>query len=188
MGNIEGGKNGRVEEYIGDRRLATADWLLLTVDWRLLTAYWLLIKDLFRMILRVHLLDNIFDLSVLVDEEGFAGGAHVFATVHRFLHPGTILGVNGLVGIGEEAEGELFFGNEFLVRLFGIGADSEHFVARLLQSFVVVAEIAGFGCAARCHVARIKIQYHLAATVVRKLNLFAILVGRGEVGSLDAGF
>ena len=64
-------------------------------------------QQLFAVGLRLDLLarDDVLDDAFLVDDEGGADGAEVFAAVHALLRPDTHLLYQRVVGVGDEGEG-----------------------------------------------------------------------------------
>ena len=108
-----------------------------------------LFQQLRRVRLRVHLPDSVDDNALFVNDVGGSQRAFGHLAVHLFLAPGLVGFQDGEVGIGDEVEGQLVFGDEPLMRGGGVSAHTQDLVAHGEESLVVVAQVAGFGSAAR---------------------------------------
>ena len=137
------------------------------------------------MVFRLHLLreKNPFDDAFFVDDEGGAERAHVFPSVHALLAPGTEGFRQPVLGVGNQREGQLVLFDELLVRLGVVDADTDDFIARLLQLAVVVAQVAGLGRTARGHVFGVEIEYHFLPFIVAQPDFLSGFVGSQVVGS-----
>ena len=97
---------------------------------------------------------HVRDLAIQADQEAHAPG-HVAV---RHLHP---VGVRDLaIGIGQQGEVQLVFGNELLVARRRIEAHADHFYLVLLQVRHPVPEAAGFLRASGGVVFGVEIEQH----------------------------
>ena len=77
--------------------------------------------DIFEYLLGMYLgldllgSENLFNLSLLIEQPCSAQGAHTFASAHCLLAPCTKLLEEGGVGVGYQREGKRIFLNEFLM-------------------------------------------------------------------------
>ena len=134
------------------------------------------LENLAGMGLDVDFADGIHNDTLLVDDVGGADGAHGLAAVHLLHAPGLIGFEDGAVGVGNEVEGQIVFGDEALVRFGRVFADTQHLIAEGEEALVVVAQVAGFGSAARCAVLGIEIQHQLLAGEIGETDGIAVFV------------
>ena len=132
--------------------------------------------------------DDALDGAVGRDDEGGAEGPHVLAAIHGFLAPYAKLLDQPVVCVGDEGEGELLLGDEFLVRVGRVNAHAYHLIACVEQCLIVVAQVACLGRAARCRVLGVEIECYGAAGIVAEANLLAVLVSAEQVGGLLSDF
>src|SRR5690606_8442064 len=88
------------------------------------------------------------DRAVRVDDEGGAVDAVEGPSVDRLGPPRAVGLGHGVVGVGEQREGEVLGGGEGPEVGDRVGGDPQHGVAGLLERGEVVAEVAGLGGAA----------------------------------------
>ena len=67
------------------------------------------------MVLRIHLPNSINNNAFFVNNIGSAQRAFGHFTIHLLLAPGLVSFQDGQIGIGDEVEGEVIFGNKTLV-------------------------------------------------------------------------
>ena len=91
------------------------------------------VQHLVRVVLRLNLTENLFDLSFFVNQKGHAVVAHVRAAHEFFLAvcPVTLRKLS--IGVGQQAKWQTVFRNEFLMRLFAVQRYAEHFDAAALE-------------------------------------------------------
>ncbi len=133
------------------------------------------------MRLGVHLPDGVNDNALLVNDVSGAQRAFGHLAVHLLLAPGLVGLQYGEVGVGDEVEGQLVLGDEPLMRSGGVAAHAQHLVAQGEEPLVVVAQVAGFGGAARRAVFGIKIEHELLAGEVAQFHGVSILVNALEI-------
>ena len=96
------------------------------------------------MAVGLDLFEDVLDLAVGANDEGGPGNAPDFLAIHvLFLHDAEGLG-DFLVGVGEEAEGQVLAFFEFLLGFGRVGRDAEQHGTGLLNLSVGVAEPASF--------------------------------------------
>ena len=130
------------------------------------------------MVLGLHLLgcdDALYD-AVLVDDEGGAEGAEIFAAIHTLLSPGAEGLVEGQVGVGYQVEGQLVLLDKFVVRLAVLHTYAEHVKTGGLQLAVVVAQVAGLSRASGSHVLGVEIEHQFLPFVITQADLLPVLV------------
>src|SRR5579859_6087439 len=98
------------------------------------------------------------DRAVPGDDERRARDPHVLATHELFQLPHAILIGDGVVGVGQEREGQVIFGLKLLVGLDGVRADAEDLGPVLVEQATQVTEGACLGGAAWRIVARVEVQ------------------------------
>ena len=81
--------------------------------------------------------DSLHD-AFLIDDEGRAERAEVFAAIHALLAPDAKLLHKGLLRVCDEMEGQLMLGDEFLMRLGIIHAGTHHGIALSTECLDVV--------------------------------------------------
>ena len=122
------------------------------------------------------------DVACGIDEEGGAFDAHVFFAVHGFFCPDVVGEGGGVVGVGEEGEGEVEFGLEFEVGGDGVGGDAEDDGAGFLEVGEGVAEVAGFGGAAWGVVFGVEVEDDFFASEGGEGDFFVVGGVEEEVG------
>jgi hypothetical protein len=80
---------------------------------------------------------------------------------------------HGVLGVGEQREGQVVLLNEFLMRSLAVGADAEDDDVAFGGFYVCVAEPARFFRSARRVVFRVKVQHHFLAFIIGQLHGFA---------------
>jgi uncharacterized protein with von Willebrand factor type A (vWA) domain len=77
-------------------------------------------QDLFGMLFRLNLAEDLLNLALLIDQESHSMIAHVRAT-HEFLFAICAEALrNTPIGVGQQAKGQTEFIDELLVRFFAI--------------------------------------------------------------------
>ena len=76
------------------------------------------------MVLGIHFANGINDNTLFVYDIGGAQRAFGHLAIHLLLAPGLVGFQNSQVGIGDEVERQIIFGNEVLVRLGAVTADT----------------------------------------------------------------
>ena len=120
------------------------------------------------MILGLYFFDHLFDPSLCVDDEGSTQSAHVLTSVVGFHIPGAVELVHGMIRIGNEGKGEVLLVDKALVGGLGILADAQHHIAVVEELVVMVAEVAGLGCAAGSGVFGVEIEDDFFAKEITK--------------------
>lgn len=59
-----------------------------------------LAQNLGTVVFGIHFGDDVFDLTLLVNDEGDAVCPHILAAVHTFLHPSSVGFMNAVVLVG----------------------------------------------------------------------------------------
>ena len=134
------------------------------------------------MRLRVHLPNRVHDNALLVNDVGGAQRAFGHLAVHLFLAPGLVGFQDGEVGIGDEVEGQLVFGDEPLVRGGGVAAYAQHLITQGEEALVVVAQVAGLGRAARRAVLGVEIEHELFSGEVAQSHGASVFINALEIG------
>src|SRR6478735_3860217 len=140
-----------------------------------------------RVALGLHLLEDVCDAPVLVDDEGGARISHVLAPVHRLLLPHAILLGDLVPDVGEEGVRKIELLPELHVRLHIVGADAEHFGFQSLEARHRVAKLAGLDGAARRVVLGIEEEHDRTPTQTAQLEWRAGIGVESEIwrGSAD---
>lgn len=136
----------------------------------------------------IHFVEDLRDLSFLVDQKCLPNRTHVLFSVHALLAPNTVAFDYRFVGVGEQVERKLKFRDKLLVRLFIVGRDAQNLDALFLKCVVGIAERTCFLRATRSIVLWIEIEHDPLTFEIRQLHRRPILIFRFEVGSLVAFF
>ena len=134
-----------------------------------------------RVVLGVHFGNGLDDDAFLVDDVGGAQRALRHFAVHLLLALSLVGLQYSQVGVGDQMERQAVFGDEVLVRFGAVAADAQHLVAQGQKAFVVVAQVAGLGGAARRAVLGVEIQHQLLAGEVSEFHEVSVLVVPLEV-------
>lgn len=126
--------------------------------------------------------EDVGDGAVGTDKECGAQGAHVFAPVHGLLAPYAHGLLKAVVGVGNEGEGQVVGGDEFLMRGGRIAADAYDAVAFGGEGVDVVAQRASLGGASGGVVLGVEIEYEIVAGEVGQFYFLAVLVGAQQFG------
>ena len=132
---------------------------------------------------RLHVFEDMHDLSVRTDEECRARNAHHFAAIHvLFFEDAEFLrDLPFLVGQQGVRQVVLFFKLELCLRR--VGGDAENDQSGLLQFAVCVAEPARFnGSAGRVGLG-IEEQHNVLAAELIERNWVSVFIRQREVGS-----
>ena len=121
---------------------------------------------------------NFFDESVGADEKCYPAGPEVLYSHETLFTPNPISLDNCFILIGNQWERQFMFGDELIVGLRRIGADSEDDRAGFLECRKFIAKGAGLKRAARGIIPRIKIKDNVLAFEIRERH-FATAVHRG---------
>ena len=111
------------------------------------------------MVLRVHLADSIDDYTFFINDVCGAQRTFSHLAIHLLLTPSLVSFQDSQVGVGDEVERQVVFGDEVLVRLGAVAADAQHIISQCQKTLVVVAQVASLGCAAWRTVLGIEIEY-----------------------------
>ena len=135
-----------------------------------------------------HLLKNVLDLAVGADDESGPRHAHHFFAVHiLFLHH-TVEIANGLIGVGDEGEGQIVFIRKLLLRLHRVGGYAQNNGAGFSNLLERFAEPARFDGSAWRIGPRIKVKHDPLGLVVLQRDLVAVLVERSKVRGFIINF
>src|SRR6185369_202782 len=135
----------------------------------------------------LDLVPDVADDALLVDQEGRALDAHVFAPIHALLDPGAI-GLGDLAFlVGGEGEGQLVFLLELVMAGHAVAAEADDDGIALAEAGEAVAEAAGLGRAARGIVLGVEIKDDLLAPQLGEGDLAAAVGRQREIGGLVAG-
>src|SRR5579859_4407947 len=124
----------------------------------LLTSGFQGLQDLVRMAFDFDVGEDGLDRAGLVDDERGARNAHVFATHELLQLPDAVPVGHGMVGVGQEREGQMVFGLELLVGFDRVRAHAEDLGAVLVEQAAQVPERACLSSAAGGVVARVEVQ------------------------------
>ena len=133
------------------------------------------------MLFDIHLIKNLCDLSILVDQKRLPVGAHVLLSVHALLDPDPVFIDDLLVVVSDKIELQSVLRSEFLMRLYVIDRDAKELDIVLIEFVVRITERACFLGSARGVVFRIKEQDDTLSLEVGELYRIAVLVFRFEV-------
>ena len=100
------------------------------------------------MVLGIHFANSIDNNTLFINDVGGAQRAFGHLAVHLLLTPSLVGFQDSQVGVGDEMERQVVFGNEVLVRLGTIAADAQHVVAQCQKTLIVVTKVTGLGGAA----------------------------------------
>ena len=100
------------------------------------------------MFFGLHLLtsEDLFDDALFVNHKGGTNSAHRLLTLHRLFAPGTHRLHQCLVDIGYQWEWQLVLLLELHMRGCRVLAHAHHFVACILQFFIVVPQTTSLCC------------------------------------------
>ena len=104
------------------------------------------------MVLRVHLAYGINDNTLFINDVGSAQRSFGHLAVHLLLTPSLVGFQDSQISVGYKTKRQVVFGDEVLVRLGAVTADTQHVIAQRQEALVVVAQVAGLCGAARCAV------------------------------------
>ena len=128
------------------------------------------------MVFGIHFAYGIDDDTFFVNDVCGTQCAFGYLAVHFFLAPGLVSLQDGQVGVGDEVERQVVFGDEVLVRFCTVAADAQHVIAQRQETLVVVAQVAGLGGAARSAVLGIKIKHQFLSGKISQLDKVAVFV------------
>ena len=118
------------------------------------------------MVLGIHFADSIDDNAIFINDISCAQRALSHLAVHLFLTPSLVGFQDGQVGVGNEVERQVVFGDEVLMRLGAVTANTQHVIAQRQEALVVVAQIAGLCGAAWRAVLGIEIKHQFLSSKI----------------------
>ncbi len=127
----------------------------------------------------LHLVDDLDDLPLCVDDKGDASGA---SPEEEFLTPSAIAILQRMGRVGDEWEGNIVFLPKLLVGGEGVAAHTYHFVALFLELAITLAEALGLLGAVGGVVVGIEIKDELAALVVTAFEGYLLPAGCDGLG------
>ena len=127
------------------------------------------------MAFRFYFLPHPFDSPVRTDQERAANYTHVGAAHELFELPGAERFDGFVVGVTQERKIQFLFCLKICQRFHGIGADAEDGDPLRFEFWLVIAEFAGFGRAARCAGFRIKIDQDSLALEIGEGDFLALV-------------
>lgn len=125
---------------------------------------------------RLNLVDYVCDGAVVIANEGGAHYTHILPAGHFLLLPDTCKLTKSEISVSYEGEREILFFSELFMALSGVFTNANYLIAHLKECLIIVAEIDGFGRAARSIVFGIKIDYKIHSREIGKFYFFAIAV------------
>ncbi len=128
------------------------------------------------MVLGIHLTDSINDNTLFINDISCAQRAFSHLAVHLFLTPSFVGFQDGQIGVGNKGEMQLVFLVEAEVRCGRVTAYAHHGIPQCKETLVIIAQVAGFGGAARSAVFGIELKHQLLAGIVGEGNLLPVLV------------
>jgi len=120
------------------------------------------------MFIRLDQRPNFFDASVPTNKKRHAMRAKIFPSHERLFTPNAISLDNFFVFVGQKRERQFKFFDKFVVLFHRIRADTENNRATFFEFGKTVAKGAGFLCAARRIVFRIKIKNDVFTFEIRE--------------------
>src|SRR5438067_7196326 len=124
--------------------------------------------------------------AVLVDQEGAAVDAHIFAAVHALLDPDAVFLAHLAVRVGGKDERQLVLLLEFVMRDDRVARHADHCGAGLAVIGEGVTKTASLRGAARGVVLGIKVQHQRLAAQRRQTDAAITVGGHREIRSLVA--
>src|SRR6185369_9378218 len=118
-------------------------------------------EDLIGVILRLDLLENLFDLSLLIDQKGGPMNTHVGSAHELLLSPNSVSFCDRPIRIGQKSEGKFVLGFKLFMSCFFVGRNTQDRDSFLLELGKLVSKGARLFGAARRVVFRIKIKHNL---------------------------
>ena len=137
---------------------------------------------------RGDLQPSVQDPALFVDHEVAPDDAHVLLAVHRLLLPDAVPLGDGVVGVGQEREGQLPLFLELRVARLAVRTDAEHHRPHFLDSGEGVAEAARLLGATGRVVLRIEVENHLPAEKVAEADLLPAVASGREGRCFLSGF
>lgn len=122
------------------------------------------------MVAGVHLVENLFDPAVGIDNERRAFDSHVFAAVHRLFHPYAERFAHLFVRVGEQREAEPLLFAESAVGSCAVGADADDAESHPFQFRLPRAQAPGLERTARSVVFGVEIEDRAAALSGRQAS------------------
>ena len=101
------------------------------------------------MLRSLHLVEDVRDATLLVQQEGLAGDTHIFAPVHRFFDPYAEGLADCALGVGKQRKAQVVLRAEVLVRTLAVGADTYDAIATFGKGLLSIAQTLCFECASR---------------------------------------
>ena len=139
-------------------------------------AAFFLFQQLCGVVFGVYFADGVDNYTLLVDDVCGAKGAFGHFPVHFLLAPRLVCFQNGEVGVGDEVERQLIFGDELLVGSGRVTAHPQHFIAHRQKALVVVTQIASLGGAAWRTVLGVEIKHKFFALKILQGNIVSVFV------------
>src|SRR5262245_25698729 len=122
------------------------------------------------MLFGLYLVEDLFDLSLFINQKSHAVIAHVLSAQKLLLTIGTIGFRNRLVGIRQKTEGQVVLGREFSVGSFAIERYSQDLNAAPLEFSKCIAKLTCFPGATRRVVFGIEIEHDLLAAKILQFD------------------
>src|SRR5829696_9817931 len=124
------------------------------------------LEDLTGVILRLYFLKDFFDLAFLIDQKGGPMDAHICSSHELLLSPNAVSLRDRAIRVGQKSEWEFILCLKLFVRRLAVWRNTQHSDTFLFEHRKSVAKRAGFFCATRRVVFRIKIKHDLLPSKV----------------------
>ena len=105
-----------------------------------------------------HFADNFEYHAFFINHKSVTKDAPKLVTKHLLLAPNVVFVDDFFVCVRNQCEGQIIFGNKLLMRLFGVGTNTDHFETLAGERVVVISEIAGLSGAGGRVIRWIEIQ------------------------------
>src|SRR5581483_3234095 len=142
----------------------------------------------FGMIFRLYFLEDLFDFTLLINQESHAVIANVCAAHELLLAVSAETLLKLLIGIGQQTKRQAELVNKFLMRLFAVERNAEDFNPTALELCPRITKRTCFFGATRRVVFRIEIQSVFLAAQIFRAHDVAFLIRHRKVGCLVAFF
>jgi hypothetical protein len=140
------------------------------------------------MAIGFHLVEHVLDLALGTDQERSPLDAQCRLAIHILFFDHVVGVANLFVHIGKQRKGKIVFLLEFVLLFGRIGRYAEDYRIDPLEIREAFAELASLDGSARGVGFGEKVEDNVLSAIVFKRYLLAVLVGKGKIRSLVAGF